>query len=558
MRVRTFLVLAGCVAVFLSSVGVVSAQRGFVSLRDNGLLGSFDTNADVLSQSTPGFRDPRTIAVTPTGNKVFVDAVDGNMLHVVDTALNTQTGFAVGNGGMFGLAISPSGDRVYVNSFGSDYVAVINAETHAVIDTYPTVDPTAIAVSPDGSKLYVSSLNNGDVNVLDAASGEQVGSIVMTSARGILATPDGSKLFISDSVAKKIFAVSTATNTILGSVDGTNQTSQMAITPDGKKLYVADLEPNKVTVIDAVQNSKLTTIEGFQSTNGVAVTASGKKLYVSSGDNDTIYPVDTATDKIVPGSFPALSSPANLALTPGKAPTASFTAAIAPVGSPSTFDGSGAGTFDGTTITRYDWDFGDGIQLMDGGQKPQHTYAAAGSYTAKLTVTNSDGVSTEKVFNGVQLLRDGGDSAQTTATFTIGSSARSTEAISGSTPSVTTGSTAPKLTLLKAKKISLRGRKSLTIRVRGDVALRVVAKATITNKKGDVLKQIRPRNASISVKASRTKRLRFPLSKRSLAQLKRQLHNGQKRYLSLVLTATGATGQVVEKVRIPLGLPRKK
>ena len=53
------------------------------------------------------------------------------------------------------------------------------------------------------------------------------------------------------------------------------------------------------------------------------------------------------------------------------------------------FDGSGSQDPDGS-IASYVWDFGDGTP--DGsGATPSHTYAAAGTYTVTLTVTDNKG-----------------------------------------------------------------------------------------------------------------------------------------------------------------------
>jgi glucose/arabinose dehydrogenase/PKD repeat protein len=54
------------------------------------------------------------------------------------------------------------------------------------------------------------------------------------------------------------------------------------------------------------------------------------------------------------------------------------------------FDGSGSSDADNHVLT-YAWEFGDGGTGT--GAKPTHTYAAAGSYTAKLTVTDTQGAS---------------------------------------------------------------------------------------------------------------------------------------------------------------------
>jgi uncharacterized repeat protein (TIGR02543 family) len=68
--------------------------------------------------------------------------------------------------------------------------------------------------------------------------------------------------------------------------------------------------------------------------------------------------------------------------------TATPTAGVDPL--PVSFDASASFDPDGT-ITRYDWNFGDGNTVADGGANRQHTYLAPGTYTATVTVTDDSG-----------------------------------------------------------------------------------------------------------------------------------------------------------------------
>ncbi len=73
-----------------------------------------------------------------------------------------------------------------------------------------------------------------------------------------------------------------------------------------------------------------------------------------------------------------------------------------------TFDGTGSSDPDGT-ITSYAWTFGDGSSAT--GATPTHAYAAAGSYSVGLTVTDNEGASstcttTANVTGGVNLPPD--------------------------------------------------------------------------------------------------------------------------------------------------------
>jgi len=78
---------------------------------------------------------------------------------------------------------------------------------------------------------------------------------------------------------------------------------------------------------------------------------------------------------------------------PGVAPiavlNASATGGVAPL--PVQFDSTGSADPDGA-ISSVSWDFGDGTSSLEA--NPWHTYTAPGIYTARLTVTDSSGLST--------------------------------------------------------------------------------------------------------------------------------------------------------------------
>jgi PKD repeat protein len=87
---------------------------------------------------------------------------------------------------------------------------------------------------------------------------------------------------------------------------------------------------------------------------------------------------DTATTTATISDVPQLAPVAD--------PNGPYTGAV---GAPVQFDGSGSNDPDGT-IVAYDWDFGDGN--TGAGVNPAHNYAAAGTYTVALTVTDNDGL----------------------------------------------------------------------------------------------------------------------------------------------------------------------
>jgi PKD repeat protein len=108
-----------------------------------------------------------------------------------------------------------------------------------------------------------------------------------------------------------------------------------------------------------------------------ALTAGDHTITASYSGDSNYAPSSGSTVETVTGS-------------PTGAPSAVFNAPTAAVaGSPTGFDGSQSSD-PGGTIGAYSWDFGDG-SMAGTGVTPQHTYANAGTYAVKLTVTNTAG-----------------------------------------------------------------------------------------------------------------------------------------------------------------------
>ncbi len=106
--------------------------------------------------------------------------------------------------------------------------------------------------------------------------------------------------------------------------------------------------------------------------------------HLGPGDADgALQPKATAT-------VGAGTNPEAVAVIPDQGPRASSTANAAPAGSGSAFNELASSDPDGT-IARYDWNFGDGTVLPSGNSTPVHTYAAPGTYTVTLTVTDDVG-----------------------------------------------------------------------------------------------------------------------------------------------------------------------
>ena len=189
-------------------------------------------------------------------------------------------------------------------------------------------------------------------------------------------------------------------------------TVTLTVTDDGG---LTDTATSTASIVAAPQDPIADPNGPYNGIEGQAVTFDGSGSFDPDGGNITAYDWDfgdgntgtgmmpshtyatagtypvtlTVVDDEGASSTPATTSatieppPANL--PPTSDPNGPYTGTT---GQPVSFDGSGSSDPDGTIVS-YEWDFGDGNNGT--GVSPTHTYAAAGTYTVMLTVTDDAG-----------------------------------------------------------------------------------------------------------------------------------------------------------------------
>jgi PKD repeat protein len=130
------------------------------------------------------------------------------------------------------------------------------------------------------------------------------------------------------------------------------------------------------------------TVTGYAWNFGDGTTGSGRTAAHTYGAAGT-YPVTLTVTDDRGATATRTGSVSVAAPPPNVAPTAAFTAATG--GTIGTFDASASSDGDGQ-VTGYRWSFGDGSTGT--GVTASHEYAADGTYTVALTVTDDDGATT--------------------------------------------------------------------------------------------------------------------------------------------------------------------
>lgn len=344
-------------------------------------------------------------AVTPAGDRLLVanrgtgsnNGADPGSIAVydIDSATGALTAVAGSPFAVFGLedpsrlAIAPDGGRAFVT--GDALGATFDSRT-AVLDIAPATGTlTAVGGSPfaSGSKQAVPVVVSPDgvhvfVGNVHLSLGNTISVLAVNQATGAL-TP----------VAGSPFA--TAGTVPLG----------LSLAPDGQRLFSGERGPASEPTARGVSGYDVSAAGALAAVAGSPFGSGEREVRgtVASPTGQAVYGMTSAAPGVVvgfsiglagalaplPGS-PYLtgdqySNSAPIAITPVQTPQPRFGPTAVERDVATVFDAA-ATTVTGGAATRYDWSFGDGTVLADGGPTPSHRYAANGEYKVSLTVTN--------------------------------------------------------------------------------------------------------------------------------------------------------------------------
>jgi YVTN family beta-propeller protein len=423
----TFAALAG--GLFLAAPQAASARTGYVVNTASATIAPsitpFNTTTGLPGGpiALPAKSEPGPAAITPDGRTLYVvnEGEGANSVTPMNTATNTVgTAIPVGSAPR-GLAIAPDGKTAYVVTKAGKVIP-INLATNTpgtAIEVGGT--PETIAITPDGHTAYVVSAGTttGTVTPINLATNAKGAPIAVgNEADGIAITPDGKTAYVADGKpTNTVIPINLATNTAGTPIKVGERPRLVAITPDGKTVYVTNNDSETVTPINTATNLPGSPIAGGKCPGALAISPNGRTVYVLDACKKLVTPIDTATNK--PGTTIAVGEfPDGIAIMPNQPPLAAFAASAVTVGQATSFTAAASSDSD-DAIAAYAWEFGDGVTASTATPATSHTYAAPGTYTARLTLTDSEGCSTSFVFTGQTAFCSGAGSATATHLITV-------------------------------------------------------------------------------------------------------------------------------------------
>lgn len=366
------------------------------------------------------------IALTPDGRFAYVANATTASVEVVDILAGTVVVTIPVGATPIVLAITPDGQKVYVTNSNSNSVSVIQVSSNTVIATIPLpFPPFGIAITPDGATAYVTTTTVGTVIPINIATNTAGAPIPLGFADPgfITMNPNGKFAYVGRiNTAGPLFVIDVATNSILTTISLSSPTAiptYIGVVPDGTKGYVTNniAGSNTVFPLDLINNTAGAPIVDGVRPLAITVTPDGATAYITADQTGFVEPLDVATNTFG-APIPVPITPTIIAITPDQAPHASFTVSVGAPGTATVFDASSSASPVGTIVS-YAWSFGDGQTLVTTSPVISHTYATSGIFTVTLTVTNSAGTSTTKLYSGTMLIRNGGPNAVFTQSINV-------------------------------------------------------------------------------------------------------------------------------------------
>jgi len=266
-----FTLLCG-VGLFAGSLSLTAAPVAYISNTSSDDVWVVDLTCQSVVAVIPVGNDPRGIAASPNGSRVYVANRFGNTVSVIDTALNTVV-----------------------------QTIDLGASTNVT-----ATEPYDVVVSPDGARLYVAMKNGGSehgdgtVVFVDLPSGNIVKEVILDSAaspEGIAISPDGKRLYVGARTSR-IYIVDVPTQSYFADAPGV-ATRELVVTPDGQFVFARN---SAVRASDNPIHEVINLgLSPFLGERGIVISPDGTRLFsVDEGNNVAVHSVDrSGTNPVV-------------------------------------------------------------------------------------------------------------------------------------------------------------------------------------------------------------------------------------------------------------------
>jgi len=221
-----------------------------------------------------------------------------------------------------GIAITPDNHFAYVannNNYGltgEDSVSVLKLKNNTVKQTIfhsSFNQPYTITINPNGTRAYVTNSNSTTISIINTATNHVVGIIDgFDGPSGMVITPTCNRAYVNNYGGPEgvgsgngttVSVVNLNNNTIIATIPVGLAPAALALTPDGKYVYVANYVDGNtgtgiISIIQTSNNTVVGTIPGFSGPFAIAIAPNGKYAYVTNFGSNNFEPIGTTVSVI--------------------------------------------------------------------------------------------------------------------------------------------------------------------------------------------------------------------------------------------------------------------
>lgn len=296
-------------------IGLSGSPLAFTVLRDDGVLGVFDTGSDGEVARVDVGEDPVQVLSSPDGRFLFVSNLGSSEISVIETATFRVASRILVAAQPLDMALSPDGSTLYVANSGASLLTAIDVESQTV-NSFVSVGaladgPFGIAAGQD--RVYVTDLNANQV--LAVADGRVAARIdVADGPRSLALASDGDQLLVTSFGGPDLTIIDTATDRIEARIPmGVSGGFAVAVDESERRAYVTAHVEGVVVVVDLTTLSVVDRLPVGDNPRGLSFSPDGGRLFVTTAASNRIEVIDVASNESL-GGFTALGGPRGISV----------------------------------------------------------------------------------------------------------------------------------------------------------------------------------------------------------------------------------------------------
>lgn len=272
---------------------------------------------------------PRSVAITPAGDRIVVANEDSDSASVVRVGVGVESTVALSGAEPTQVRITPDGTQAYVSNFMTsvnvidvgpntvagtltgfvrpgasaftgdsskvlipdggfgvsgwvDKVFSFNTATRAPITDYTASLPGNLVMSPDGITAYASAAVGSTVTLINTATNMVRTATTTTACTVGIFSPSGATVYSACYVDDRVAVIDVATATVTANVSVPDDIIDLALSPDGRLVFAISTTSNVLSVISTQTNTVVSSMSLGATPRGVAVSQDGSYVLITT------------------------------------------------------------------------------------------------------------------------------------------------------------------------------------------------------------------------------------------------------------------------------------